>query len=165
LELGQILWQKVHVCANDPGSLGGLSAFFKQKPAVHSSLKSLELEVTSETIEEFGELCHYLSTTVVLDSLFLKVRAAENDLEDLKNGGGCLQPLLAAREIDVLKDVRLWVKIPLEGWDTFGNEAANERYEKLEECYDVSIKALIMPDTLRRPSTEVDEYLATRLQL
>jgi hypothetical protein len=144
--------------------------FFKERPAVHQSVKSLYLEFDFwEGLKDFDgaalkALCDYLSSILNLQHLDIDITVYDTDLPRLASGKGRYEDLKALRTLKVSKSFEIELRILCD--KPFGDDedARNEHTSELEEKHMPALRDLIMPDTLRQvPSkTEEEKYLRSR---
>jgi len=172
LELAQVLWSNTRI------RVGGeaeehwlLPDFLRERPAVRSGIKELDLSLSLYRLDETNPLlddkhnfvwwCDAVSKLVKPDIISIDLVVRDEDLGQIGSGAGYYSTLSASRKLQVTKDFRVTMFIM--GFEDL--EGIGE--EKTEEKYIALIREIMLPDCLRKGQlemeTEKDEYIRSRL--
>ena len=157
-----------------------IPAFLGDRPAVCKGIKSLNMKLAVETMDNsdmdpsysgafreyggsFTAWCVYISAYLDLEYLDFSITVQEDQLGLVAKGEYQYACLKACRQIPVAVDFQISLCVFLSYWNnTEDEEERDDRKDKLKEKYTPMIRQLMLPDTLRKQPTEESMYLDSR---
>jgi hypothetical protein len=171
-ELGDVFWTRTSINSAtlcDESTIWLLPGFLNERPAIHSGVKYLDLEIycCDDTLslyaEEFESWFEYISITLKLEKLAFFIIVDKENAKDLSLGQGMFACLVSSRKLHVTRSFQVSVCILGDSGSDSEDAESKERY-KLEKKCQLQVQELMMPDTLRGSPAEMELYLQSREQ-
>ncbi|KAE9381871.1 hypothetical protein N431DRAFT_440683 [Stipitochalara longipes BDJ] len=171
-ELGQLIWSNVEIRTNDNlGDMWHLPQFLDERPAASKAIRSVNIglkmvysDSSNWESEKFRTWCTEISQALEVEKLRFSITIDEENIHSLSRLHGQYSGLASSRSLRVTKkfEVKLCIRLSLSSMNMDDDAADDEYRENLEREHEPLITELMLPDTLRRLPTEVEEYLDSR---
>lgn len=177
IELGIIFWTSVELLLEGvltygmPGFLS-IRNFCQERPVackmikmISMSLDLLRLPSREQEPQPFHELLFTMASNLELETLEITLILFQDDVIELSRGEGLMEALLPLREIPVSQKFIFLGSIRVRNAQSEVDNIWSHERAKIWHNNAEKIKNFLLPNSLRKPVTDMSQYLACRKRL